>query len=790
MGRLFSTVLVFLLGIFLALNQAVSGQESKVDFNRDIRPVLAENCFSCHGPDQSQRKAGLRLDKENEAKANRKGTTAIVPGAPGKSELISRIQSADSAEIMPPPKSGKKLSPDQIQGLSQWVKQGAQWSQHWAHEKPILRQAPSTKNKEWSRNWVDKWLLWKIENAGLSPSPDAVKTTLIRRVYFDVIGLPPPPEAVEIFLKDTSPKALEKVVDQLLKSEHFGERMAMYWLDLVRFADTVGYHGDQDHHASPYRDYVIDAFNRNLSFAQFTIEQLAGDLLPKPNSDQLIATCYNRLLQTSHEGGVQAKEYLAIYSADRVRNFSAVWLGGTLGCAQCHDHKFDPYTTKDFYSLAAFFADIDEAKHLKGGADSIPTKRLPEVALHSSRELAQIEKWKAALAQLENDPQGNHQAEIGKTKEKLKELEKSKRLVMVTQAITPRTIRVLPRGNWLDDTGEVVAPAVPQFLGKAPVKEKTQTRLDLANWLFDTKEGVAELTARVFVNRVWSLFFGNGLARNLDDFGAQGEFPVHPELLDNLALEFQNSGWDVKALIRLIVLSRAYSQSSTWTADLLAKDPNNRLFARQSSFRLPAEMIRDNALAISGLLVSEFGGGSIKPYQPAGYYRHLNFPKREYVPHADARQWRRGVYIHWQRQFLHPMLKAFDAPTREECTAKRQQSNTPLSALVLMNDPTFVEAARIMAFGASKESAENDEVRMQKCFLRVTSRNPEKKETEVLLKVLAQARQEFRAQPALAEKLLQTGLAKITGQIDSVELASWVSVCRVLLNLAETNFRN
>src|SRR5262245_42094523 len=460
--------------------------------------------------------------------------------------------------------------------------------------------------------------------------------------------------------------------------------MATYWLDLVRYADTVGYHGDQDHHATPYRDYVIDAFNLNLPFDQFTREQLAGDLLPNPTTDQKIATCYNRLLQTSHEGGVQPKEYLAIYAADRVRNLSAVWMGATVGCAQCHDHKFDPYTSRDFYSLAAFFADVDEERHLRGGgSDTVPTKRPPEIPVHTKRERQRLADFDARIADLEKRPADDEQKkQLAALTKQRDSLRKATRLVMVTQAVTPRTVRILPRGNWLDESGPVVDPAVPAFLGKLPA-DRRATRLDLANWLTDAKAGAGGLTARVFVNRLWYLCFGVGLSKSLEDFGGQGEPPVYPELLDNLAVEFVESGWDVKHMVKLIVTSRSYRQASLESPALRDRDPENRLYARQGRWRLPAEMVRDNALAASGLLVVDVGGGVAKPYQPAGYYRHLNFPKREYVSDTDVRQWRRGVYVHWQRQYLHPMLRAFDAPVREECTAQRPRSNTPLAALVL-----------------------------------------------------------------------------------------------------------
>jgi cytochrome c553 len=748
-----------------------------VDFNRDVRPILSDKCFACHGPDEKHRKAKLRLDDGKAAHAS----GAIAPGKPADSAIIERIL-ADEGERMPPKKSGKSLTAAEIDTLKRWVSEGAKYAPHWAYVPPKKHDVPKATG---ATNFIDNFLLARLEREKLTFAPEADRRALARRLHFDLTGLPPTPAAVEAFVNDKSPDAYEKLVDKLLASEHYGERMATYWLDLVRYADTVGYHGDQDHHATPYRDYVIDAFNLNVPFDRFTREQLAGDLLPKPTTDQLIATCYNRLLQTSHEGGVQAKEYLAIYAADRVRNVSAVWMGATVGCAQCHDHKFDPYTAKDFYALAAFFADVDEEKHLRGGgADAIPTKRAPEVPVHTRRErerLDALEKEIVQLAKLDSGEAAKRLAVLTKERDALK---KAQRLVMVTQALKePRTVRVLPRGNWLDETGPVVEPAIPAFMGKLSVKGRA-TRLDLANWLTDPK-GAGGLTARVFVNRLWYLYFGTGLTKSLEDFGAQGEAPTHPELLDALALEFSQS-WDVKRVVKLIVMSRAYRQSSAESPALRERDPENKLFARQGRWRLPAESIRDSALFVSGLLVLDVGGPSAKPYQPAGFYKHLNFPKREYVSDADAKQWRRGVYVHWQRQYLHPMLKAFDASTREECAAQRARSNTPLAALVLLNDPTFVEAARVLAQRALADGGKTDAERLAFAFKQVTSRAPDDTESQVLLKLLEKGRIAYKADATAATALLKIGQSPLPKDVSAPELAAWTAVCRALLNLSET----
>ena len=746
----------------------------QVDFNREVRPLLSKYCFQCHGPDAQHREADLRLDVESAAKRS-----AIHPGDV-QSELLLRITSEDQDTIMPPPETGKALNTAEIELLRTWIQQGAPWQEHWAYVRPREHPIPEC-DSDWPANWIDHFILEAQQAARVLPSPAADDITIVRRLYFDLIGLPPTPQQVEAFLQTDQDNAYERLVDSLLESDHFGERIAMYWLDLVRYADTVGYHGDQDHAISPYRDYVIDAINRDLPFDQFTLEQLAGDLLPDSTIDQRIATGYNRLLQTSHEGGVQPQEYLAIYAADRVRNVSAVWLGGTLGCAQCHDHKYDPYTAKDFYSMAAFFADIDEAGHFTEGSNSLPTARPPEmdVLSHQDRErLAQIDERLEVPESLDDDEKSELKAE------KL-QIEKRRRRTMVTVALEkPRTIRLLPRGNWLDDSGPVMSPAVPEFLGN--LERDLPTRLDLARWLTSV-DGVGLLTSRVMVNRLWYLCMGRGISSSLDDFGAQGRPPTHPELLDNLAIAFVRDGWSLKRLLKLIVMSQTYRQSSAIRRDLLISDPENSLFARQQRYRLPAEIIRDAALSTSGLLIRHVGGASVKPYQPRGYYRHLNFPKRRYSAHADERQWRRGVYVHWQRQFLHPMLRAFDAPSREECTAVRSVSNTPLSALVLMNDPTFVEAARSLAQVAAEEH-ESDEQRIVWMFQQAVSRSPTAYEAQVLRQLLDDARREYRIDESAAEALLAVGELSVS-EGDSRELASWTAVARTLLNLHEFTTR-
>lgn len=743
----------------------------RVDFRRDIRPILSDKCFFCHGPDEKHRKADLRIDSREGMFQHDGDHPIVVPGKPDSSELWRRITSDDSGEAMPPEESNKSLTQQERELIRKWIEQGAEWKDHWAYLAPVRPVVQPEKDNPSMLGEIDQLILTRLRQEGLTPAPPTDARTLMRRLSFDLTGLPPTPEDLNTFERshaENPETAAEALVERLLASPHYGERMAAYWLDLVRYADTVGYHGDQEHSVSPYRDYVIQAFNDNLRFDQFTREQLAGDLLPDATVEQKIASGYNRLLQTSHEGGVQQKEYLAKYSSDRVRNFGSVWLGATLQCCECHDHKFDPLPQRDFYRIAAFFADIDDVRSFKAG-DTNPTKREPELDVTTRLR--------------PNDT----------------------RRTLITVAIEPRPIRILSRGDWMDDSGEIVEPGVPAIFTQLGL-DRRATRLDLANWVTSRDNPV---TARVFVNRLWKLYFGKGLAGRLDDFGAQGEAPVNPELLDWLALEFMDSGWDIKHMIRLMVLSRTYRQSSVGQvhqpdlskAAVATKgkdvgvesqphDLDNRLLARQSRWRLDAEMVRDNVLAASGLLNRKMGGKSSRPYQPDGYYQFLNFPKRTYTADAGDDQYRRGLYTHWQRAYLHPMLKAFDAPSREECTCERPQSITPQSALVLLNDITFIEAARVFAARILHDGGSSTDERLRWAWQVALSRLPTERELTVMNRLLDADRDEFAKDPTAVEAMLKVGLAPVPADLDKTELATWTSAARAIFNLNEFVTRN
>jgi hypothetical protein len=770
-----------------------------IEFNRDVRPILTDRCYACHGPDKNKRKADLRLDTRDGLLGTTGKTGAVTAGKPGDSELWRRITADSPDERMPPPAFAKGLSDTDRQILRRWIEQGAKWEGHWAFL-PIGRPQPPVVNGGTKpKNAIDRFVLQGLAEHHLTGSPEADPVTLMRRLRFDLTGLPPTVAEVDAFVADPSEQGYERVVDRLLASPEFGERMAMWWLDLVRYADSVGYHGDQPMSVFPFRDYVIKSFNDNKPFDRFTVEQLAGDLLPEQTTEQRIASGYNRLGMMSAEGGVQPKEYLAKYIAERVRNVSGAWLGVTFGCCECHNHKYDPFTQRDFYSLEAFFADIQE-QGLYSGAEfsgkwgshiDLPTPEQERERQRIQSEIAAVSKIVEAPAAAKGEkpalPPDEARKKLAAFKDELKRLELRIPSSLITVSLTPRTIRVLGRGNWMDESGPIVEPAFPEVLPHRKPREGRLTRLDLARWLTSQEN---PLTARVFVNRMWKQFLGAGLSRKLDDQGAQGDWPSHPQLLDWLAGQFIDSGWDVKQTIKLIVMSGTYRQSSALRLELVEADPDNRWLARQGRFRLEAEEVRDNALKVSGLLAEKIGGPSVKPYQPPGYWAYLNFPPREWQNGTGDQLYRRSLYTHWQRQYLHPAMLAFDAPGREECAADRPRSNTPLQSLVLMNDPEFVEAARGLAELTLSKSGPAANDRMDWAFRRVVSRRPTDAERAILTKLLSQHSTQYESDSAAVDQLLAIGQHPVPKGVDRAALAAWTSVCRTLLNLHEAITRN
>ena len=759
---------------------SASGEgEGSLDFNRDIRPILSNHCLACHGPDANKRKAKLRLDVREVAIEKR----AIIPGKVDASELIKRVLHSDPEERMPPAKTKKPLTAGQIELLERWIASGAKYERHWAWIPPVRPQLPATEKSGWEKNGIDAFSLARMEKEKLAPSLEASKRTLIRRLSFDLTGLPPNRKEVAAFLADDSPRAYEELVARLLASPRYGERMAQHWLDLARYADSDGYHDDTTRAMWPYRDYVIRSFNQNKRFDVFTREQIAGDQIPSATLEQRIGSAFHRNGPTSSEGGANPEEYRVKYAVDRVNTTATVWLGVTLQCAECHDHKFDPFTQREFYQLFAFFDQVP-GNHLFRGLHAPPS-----IAAPSPEQRAQLAELDALIAKRQEQAAAKTgKEEIAKQLEEVKTkrgaLTKSFPKLRIMQDSSARQpTHLLIRGDFRRK-GEEVQPGVPALL--PPLPEAATPRLALAEWLIDPKN---PLPARVVVNRFWAMLFGSGLVATAEDFGSQGKWPSHPELLDWLAVEFVESGWDVKHILRLMVNSATYRQSSAGSEKLVRLDQSNRLLARGSRFRLPAEMIRDNALAISGLLQEQIGGPSVKPYQPAGLWMEMSYGNsggKAYKQDHGQNLYRRGLYTFWKRSILYPSFSAFDAPIREECTVSRSVTNTPLQAFVTLNDMAFVEAARVFGERIMREGGGSSADGIEFAMELALSRPPSSSEATILKALLQDMQTNYRNDPESAAKIATAGEWPAPAALDPVELAAWTSVAQAILNLDET----
>ena len=1022
------------LAALLAVNTCLAADT--VEFNRDIRPILSDHCYTCHGPDQANRKTKLRFDTEDGAKQDLGGRFAIVPGDPAKSEMVSRISAGNSPRRMPPAYASAALSDHDIGLIREWIAQGAKWQKHWSLIPPRRPETPHVSNPAWIRNPIDAFVLARLDREGLKPSPEADKATLIRRVTLDLTGLPPSPAEIDAFLADKSPNAYEKVVDRLLASPRYGEKMAYRWLDLARYADTNGYQTDGERYMWRWRDWVVDAFNHNMPFNEFTIEQLAGDMLPNATLDQRIASGFNRNHRGNGEGGIVPEEYAVEYVVDRVDTTSTVWMGLTVGCARCHDHKYDPIKQKDFYSLYAYFDNIPERGNAEKYGNSPPIIKAPtaeqqtkvasldhgiktaeqtftaaerktvrderkweshigsEIQWFPPRQLAAsysldtapaapvkiegnvafapgrigaaaqfdghsfvnagdiaefgfldkftisawvnasapngaivgrgkdlaessgynlvlsnghvqldlVQRWlddslrvetedalplnswhhvaatydgsrfaegvkiyidgvprklKINLDGLNQDFRTKEPLRIGggagpenrfhgsidevrvyksdlppatiavlATPEPLRELaairpaqrtpaQRDKLHLAWLDAFSPEPVReswatlqqahedrdkfydsiqtvmvmqelpgqrethLLIRGSY-DRPGPKVERGVPGILPPLPAGAPNN-RLGLAQWLVDPGN---PLTARVTVNRYWQSYFGTGIVKTVEDFGSQGEWPSHPELLDWLATEFMRTGWNIKAIQKTIVMSATYRQSSEASAELVARDPENRLLARGPRFRLPAEEVRDQSLAVSGLLVEQIGGPSVKPYQPAGLWKELSGGADYQQDHGPA-EYRRSLYTFWKRAAPPPMMMNFDAAGREMCAARATRTNTPLQALDLMNDRIFVEASRVLAARMMREGGTTEADRIAYGFRLVTARKPSEKELGVLTRGYDYYRSRFEADSAGALKLASEGDAPRDPSLDATQLAAYTNVASLILNLDE-----
>ena len=739
--------------------------EQPIDFARDIQPLLSENCFHCHGPDAANRAADLRLDQQDGAE------TMLTPGDREDSELFRRIAATDDDELMPPPDSNRTLTAAQIELLGRWIDQGAPWGEHWAFA-PLVRPDLPAQQPHTGDHPIDRFVLAMLEREGIEPAPRASPEALLRRVSLDLTGLPPTLAELDAFLADPSPSAYARAVDRLLQSPAYGERMAWDWLDAARYADSNGYQGDGERTMWPWRDWVLRAYNANMPFDRFTIEQLAGDLLPEPTADQLIATGFNRNHRINDEDGIILEEFRTEYVADRVDTTSTVWLGLTLGCARCHDHKYDPITQTDYYRFFAYFNSVEETGRGHGNAQPLyyfdPTVR-PEV-----------ERIDRRILELKDPAQGEY-SELTELKEKRRKLlDESLTTMVMRDRDKPRETFLLNRGQY-SDPGQQVTPGTPEVL-PALSADAPQNRLGLARWIVDPGN---PLTARVAVNRYWQLHFGTGLVATPADFGTRGEAPSHPDLLDWLATEFVRSGWDVKAIQRLIVTSATYRQSSFTNRNAYERDPENRLLARGPRLRLPAEMIRDSALAVSGLLDERLGGPPVKPYQPEGLWAELVSFAPDYDQSTGSDLYRRSLYTFIRRTVPPPAMAAFDLPSREVCTVRRGRTNTPLQALVVMNDPTYVEAARKLAEQSLRTTGDEPASAIDHMFRRVLTRAPSDEERLLLLEEFQHRAGRFASNPESAAEFLSVGETALADDLNSARLAALTAVASLILNLDE-----
>jgi hypothetical protein len=761
-------VVVFFLVIIQACHQFTQDAEEqmpeKISYNFHIRPILSDNCFACHGPDANKREAELRLDiAESAYKALEENPDAhvLVPGKPKLSEAFSRISSQDEEKIMPPPESDLKLTAYEIKLIEKWIKQGAKYEPHWAFVPPEAQALPQVKNKTWVKNEIDYFILHQQEQQGLASNEEADKERLLKRVSFDLTGLPPPLEMMDRFLADSSTNAYEKIVDQLLQNPAYGERMAVHWMDVARYADSYGYQMDNFRSQWPWRDWVIHAFNQNISYDAFITWQLAGDLIPNATKEQLLATGFNRNHKITEEGAVDDEEYRVTYVVDRTNTVSKSILGVTMECANCHDHKYDPFTQKEYFQLFAFFNNVDELRAEYVAID--PAIGSP--AAYAKKPLMEITD-----------------EDVEKTLSFINKQDTSKLIVSVMEELdTLRNTYVLQRGAF-DAYGEVVEASTPESILSFDA-DYPKNRLGLAQWLFDKQN---PLTSRVFVNRIWQVFFGRGIVKTAGDFGMQGALPSHPELLDWLAVDFMHHGWDIKRLVKQIVTSATYRQSAVITPDKRNADPDNVLLARAPRYHLRAEFIRDLVLSSSGLLVRTIGGPSVKPYQPDGLWEAATAGGSNlatYQQDHGESLYRRGLYTFIKRTVPPPSMLIFDASNRDQCEVGRSNTNTPLQALVMMNDPVVLEASRVLAASLLKEDSKSED-KIIKAFRLIVCRRPNEKEIVQLTDYYQKRLKTMKKQNA--EKLLAVGEYPLPEELDKIALAAMMQVINMIYNLEET----
>jgi hypothetical protein len=800
---------------------------AKVDFNQEIRPILSDKCFTCHGPDSKSRKGELRLDRIEDA------LKAIVPGKPDESELIHRIFHDDPEERMPPVESLKKVSQKEAALLEQWILEGAEFPGHWAFQ--TIQKLPVPQGSGWTTNEIDNFIENRARAAGLQPSPPADSRTLLRRITLDLTGIPP--SQAEYVAFQANPD-LPATIDRLMASPRYGEHMAWGWLDAARYADSDGYESDPLRNMWPWRDWVVDAYNRHMPYDQFVVEQLAGDQLEEPTLRQKLATGFNRNHRQNNEGGIDPEEWIVEYVCDRAETTATVFMGLTWQCARCHDHKYDPVTMKDYYQLFDFFHQIPEVGNGRGASNAPPMMEvssldnleelgdIQEKLAPLRKELESLEKskcfedayqswadgmeatkdafktlpgnlskkeptkWDAkTIAEARQHYLRNAYAPAKPILDKLQPLEKREATlkrtgskVMVMGDMENRRKTHILEGGQFDKLGREVSADSPAFL---PPMDKSlpKNRLGLAKWLVDPMH---PLTARVAVNREWARFFGTGLVKTPEDFGSQGELPSHPELLDYLAFSFIEISWDIQALQKKILLSSTYRQTSKVRPGDLEKDPDNRLLSRGSRYRLPAPVIRDQALAASGLLVEKVGGPPVKPYQPAGLWKEIIKGQVVYKRDTGEKLYRRSLYTLWRRAVKPPLMTLLDANGRDTCAVDLKRTNTPLQALLLLNDETFVEHARGLATRILRKDPKTDEAKARAALQIVLGRDPHPGEIPILTQELRNQRQHFQQNPEDTKSFLTIGDSIPDPGLDPADLAATTCLARVLLNLDET----
>jgi len=782
---------------FLVISQVHSAQDEPVDFAREILPILSNKCFACHGPD-SKKPSQLRLDSFAAATADRDGVRAINTDKVQESEILFRIH--DKEDPMPPEDAEKQLTEGERKLLSQWIKGGGQYAEHWAFVLP---------KKEKGKEGIDDFVSASLKKEDIDFAPEAERSVLARRVALVLTGLPPEPSQLSKFLADDSPEAYGRLVDSLISNPRYGEHQARYWLDAVRYGDTHGLHLDNKRGIYPYRDWVVKAFNDNLPFDQFITWQLAGDLLPSPTLEQRVATGFVRMNPTTAEGGAIPKEFQAKNNFDRTETLGTVLLGSTMTCARCHTHKYDPIEQVEYYKLFAFFNSTSEGSMDGNRYEYAPVLRAPASGqdweawgvLESERVaiLEEASKLSGSVKGLDKkawggsddsarfamiiDPNGSWKGQGLQSRaidlnKKTGEIQKRFTTTLVTEDLKkPRETKILQRGEYNLPTGDPLEPGVPAVMGSLP-KEAPKNRLGLAQWLVSSDQ---PLVSRVLINRIWQRIFGHGLVRTPEDFGLQGEQPTHPALLDWLAVEFQESGWDLQHMLRLMVNSRTFKQDSKWRKEV--QDPDNRFFARGQTYRLDAEVIRDIGLWASNLLDPTMGGEGVKPYQPVGMWSALMHPAsntKKYVRDKGQRLYRRSIYVYWKRTSPHPMMTLFDAPVRESSCVMRSRSNTALQSLGLLNETQRIEMSRKLAERLIA-SSNDDSRRLDFLFGLLASRKPTDPERKVCEALLSKMRARYELSQEDATSLISQGDAPRDEKISPTDLAAWTQLTTIVL---------